>query len=140
MPVSGLVITFSSDIADHGKIVEQLSVEPGIEIGDAVGPKLAIVVDTDTRDRDREIWQWVRDLPGVAMVDVAFVGFEETETINGHWRMRPATRECLIAPARAMRTSHRNEPETRNTHGFIASQFPKNRCHDRRYIRRRWQR
>ena len=83
MPVSGLVITFSSDIADHGKIVEQLSVEPGIEIGDAVGPKLAIVVDTDTRDRDREIWQWVRDLPGVAMVDVAFVGFEETETSTG---------------------------------------------------------
>lgn len=77
MPVSGLVITFSSDIADHGRIVEQLAGEPAIDIGEAQGAKLAIVVDTDSRERDREIWHWVRDLPGVAMVDVAFVGFEE---------------------------------------------------------------
>jgi nitrate reductase NapAB chaperone NapD len=80
VPVSGLVITFSSDIAHHGETMEQLAGEPAIEIGDAVGPKLAIVVDSDTRDHDREIWNWVRNLPGIAMVDVAFVGFEETET------------------------------------------------------------
>jgi len=77
VPVSGLVITFSSDTADHGKVLEQLAGEPAIEVGEACGPKLPIVVDTDTREQDRTIWHWVRDLPGVAMVDVAFVAFDD---------------------------------------------------------------
>lgn len=77
MPVSGLVITFSSNTADHGEVLEQLADEPAIEVGDVCGAKVAIVVDTDTREQDRKIWNWVRDLPGVAMVDVAFVGFDD---------------------------------------------------------------
>ena len=36
-----------------------------------------MVVETDSRDRDREIWHWLQELTGVAMVDVALVGFEE---------------------------------------------------------------
>lgn len=82
MPVSGLVITFSSDTADHSAVLEQLAREPTIELGDACGPKLPIVVDTDTREQDRTIWNWVRDLPGVAMVDVAFVGFEDESEVS----------------------------------------------------------
>lgn len=84
MPVSGLVITFSSDVADHGEIMEQLAAESAIELGTACGPRLAVVVDTPSRDHDRTIWDWVRDLPGVAVVDVAFVGFEEQSTGQVH--------------------------------------------------------
>lgn len=82
MPVSGLVITFSSHAVDHQESVKLLSNEPTIEIGETNGPKMAIVLDTETRDRDREIFQWIRDLPGVAMVDVAFVGFEQSASLE----------------------------------------------------------
>lgn len=80
MPVSGLVITFSGDVTDHRMSLKRLHEEPAIEVGEARGAKLAIVVDTESRQRDQEIWQWVCELPGVILVDVAFVGFEEPES------------------------------------------------------------
>jgi nitrate reductase NapAB chaperone NapD len=79
VPVSGIVITFSSDVIDHGETIKQLLAEPVIEIGESSGAKLAIVIDTDSPRRDREIWDWVQNLPGVAWLDVTFVGFDDIE-------------------------------------------------------------
>lgn len=76
MPVSGLVVTFKQDVSEFPESVQRLEKDNCIEVGQANGPKLAIVVDTNSRDRDREIWHWVHTLPGVVNVEVAFVGFE----------------------------------------------------------------
>ena len=76
MPVSGLVITFETEVSQHQATVEQLRARSAIEIGEASGPKLAIVVDSQSSAEDQEIWHWVHGLPGVAGVEVAFVGFE----------------------------------------------------------------
>lgn len=50
---------------------------PEVEIGDAGGSKLAIVVDSVDKRRDQEVWNTVRELPGVIDLAVAMVAFDE---------------------------------------------------------------
>lgn len=76
MPVSGLVITFTDRVSKFPAALECLRDAPTIEVGEGNGSKLAIVVDSDSPQHDQEIWHWVHELPGVALVEVAFVGFE----------------------------------------------------------------
>ncbi len=77
MPISGLVVTFASSVEDHADAVESLAKIPEIELGQVSGSKLAIVVDSETKNRDREIWNAARDLPGVIGLAVAMVAFDE---------------------------------------------------------------
>lgn len=77
MPVSGLVVTFNSAVSNHGDVVESIRAISEIQIGDAHGSKLAIVVDTATRHRDQEIWNRVRHFDGVIDLSVALVAFDD---------------------------------------------------------------
>ncbi len=77
VPISGLVITFASSVAEHEAALRSLRELPEIEIGDAGGSKLAIVVDSPNKRRDQEIWNAVRELPGVIDLAVAMVAFDE---------------------------------------------------------------
>jgi len=79
VPISGLVVTFASSIDEHKDAIEQLRSIPEIEIGQSSGGKLAIVVDTENKRRDQEIWNTVRDLPGVIDLAVAMVAFDEDD-------------------------------------------------------------
>ena len=76
MPISGLVVTFASPVAEHAATVESLHQIPEVEVGDSGGSKLAIVVDSEHRRRDQEIWNIVRDLPGMIDLAVALVAFD----------------------------------------------------------------
>ncbi|TWU48657.1 hypothetical protein Poly51_45580 [Rubripirellula tenax] len=81
MPISGLVVTFRSSVDQNAAAITSLRQIPEIEIGNAGGSKLAIVVDTQNKRRDQEIWNTVRELPGVIDLAVAMVAFdEETES------------------------------------------------------------
>jgi nitrate reductase NapAB chaperone NapD len=77
MPVSGLVVTFSSGVANHSEAIESLLAIPEVEIGEAGGSKLAIAVDSATQSRDQEVWNAVRQLPGVVDLAVAMIAFDE---------------------------------------------------------------
>ncbi|TWU04627.1 chaperone NapD [Stieleria varia] len=77
MPISGLVITFASQVEEHSAAIESLHEVPEIEIGNASGSKLAIVVDSADKRRDQQIWNMVRELPGVIDLAVAMVAFDE---------------------------------------------------------------
>ena len=77
MPISGLVITFESPVQQHDVALDLLRALPEIEIGNAGGSKLAIVVDSTSKRRDQEIWNTVRELPGVIDVAVALVAFDD---------------------------------------------------------------
>lgn len=82
MPISGLVITFSSAVAEHSEALNDLSKFPEIETGVCRGSKLAIVVDSNSKARDQEIWNSVRQLPGVIDVAVAMVAFDEPDKLD----------------------------------------------------------
>jgi hypothetical protein len=76
MPVSGLVITWNSMHDDHAAALAALHGHPAIEVGEANCSQCAIVVDSADVVEDRRIWEWLHSLPGVAQVQVAFVGFD----------------------------------------------------------------
>ncbi|QDT05405.1 hypothetical protein K227x_38050 [Rubripirellula lacrimiformis] len=77
VPISGLVVTFRSPTSDHNATIDRLREIPEIEVGVAGGSKLAIVVDSDNRDRDAEIWNAIQELPGVIDLAVAMIAFDE---------------------------------------------------------------
>ncbi|QDV42071.1 hypothetical protein Enr13x_19140 [Stieleria neptunia] len=77
MPISGLVITFDQTFDDVGETIAMLRSEPTIEIGARDEQQCAIVVDTPSKADDKKIYQWVQDLPGVASIQIAFVGFDD---------------------------------------------------------------
>ena len=77
------VVRVVTGVASNLAVVERptalasLSAMPEIEISDAGGSKLAIVVDSADKRRDQEIWNTVRELPGVIDLAVAMVAFDE---------------------------------------------------------------
>lgn len=79
MPISGLVVTFQSPVTEHSEAVEALRMIPEIDIGESAGSKLAIVIDSETKLRDQEIWNTVQQLPGVIDLAVAMVAFDEDD-------------------------------------------------------------
>lgn len=79
VPVSGLVVTFDAPVARHSVATGALKAIPEVVIGDAAGSKLAIVVDSSNKRRDQEVWNAVRELPGVIDLAVALVAFDEDD-------------------------------------------------------------
>ncbi|QEG01342.1 hypothetical protein Mal15_54180 [Stieleria maiorica] len=77
VPISGLVITFDPAWDDPDETISRLREEAAIEVGAMDDRKCAVVVDTSSRAEDKRIYQWVQDLPGVASIQVAFVGFDD---------------------------------------------------------------
>ncbi|MCS7470321.1 hypothetical protein NZK35_27040 [Stieleria sp. ICT_E10.1] len=82
MPISGLVITFDQTFDHPDETLSRLRAEPAIEVGACDRRQCAIVVDTASQADDKKIYQWVQDLPGVAGIQVAFVGFDDDATPN----------------------------------------------------------
>ncbi|TWU46912.1 chaperone NapD [Rubripirellula reticaptiva] len=77
MPISGLVVTCDTS---NGPIVDAVSIlaaHPSVDVGEVSTHRIAIVVDTESKQQDQEIWQWIQGLPGVIDVNVAFVGFDD---------------------------------------------------------------
>ena len=77
MPVSGLVVTLADQSGVRENAINAIRNEPRIEIGVTQSGRMAIVVDTASDEEDKQLWQWLNRLPGVAFVDVVMVGFEE---------------------------------------------------------------
>lgn len=77
MPISGLVITFDRPVAQCSGAISALRAMPEVDLGHADANKLAIVVDTETQEHDRLVWEAVQQLPGVADVAIALVAFDK---------------------------------------------------------------
>ena len=79
MPVSGLVVSLSDQHDLREATIDTIRQESRIEVGVIQSQRMAVVVDTPTREEDKEIWNWLNALPGVTFVDVALVGFEDDQ-------------------------------------------------------------
>ena len=77
MPVSGLVVSLSQEPQLRAEALDAISREAKITLGEREGNRLAIVLDTDSSQEDRHIWDWLHSLPGIALLEVAFVGFDQ---------------------------------------------------------------
>ncbi|MDG2223621.1 MAG: chaperone NapD [Rubripirellula sp.] len=77
MPISGLVITFDSPVDQCTEAIDALNAMTEVEIGNQAEHKLAIVVETESKEHDRKIWESVQQLPQVTDVAIAMVAFDE---------------------------------------------------------------
>ena len=82
MPISGLVVTLSSDARAREAALEALRNHPQIELGDGSPHRHPIVVETANSDETSCFWEWLQALPGVEFVDVAYVHFEEQKVLE----------------------------------------------------------
>lgn len=78
MPVSGLVVSLRDEPQLRAEALAAIRREARITIGPFEANRLAIVVDTASSDEDRQLWDWLGSQSGVSYVEVAFVGFEQS--------------------------------------------------------------
>ncbi len=81
-------MTFGSSVSEYVDTIEAIRAIPEIDLGDAAGSKLAIVVDSESNCRDHEIWNTLLHLPGVIDLAIALVAFDEDEETNQHDAIR----------------------------------------------------
>ncbi len=79
MSISGLVLTLTEDTEAVDAALRTMALDPMIEVGEIIGPRLPVVVDAPDRATDRAVFERLRELPGVVCVDVAYVWFEDPE-------------------------------------------------------------
>ena len=80
MPVSGLVVSVADDEAAE-RVIERLAQDESFALGERVGPRLVVALDAaDARTAERK-HEWLRQLPGVVKVDVAFVYLDTAEEV-----------------------------------------------------------
>ena len=81
MPVSGLVVSLSEGSQLRAEALSAIRRETRITMGDMAANRLALVLDTASSEEDRQLWDWLGSLSGVSFVEVAFIGFEQSEPI-----------------------------------------------------------
>ncbi len=77
MPVSGLVVSLRDEPHLRDEALAAIGRQPQITMGLLERNRLAIVVDTTSSQEDRRLWQWLSSLPGISLLEVALVGFEQ---------------------------------------------------------------
>ena len=76
VPISGLVIVLAEDEASRAEALSAIERDQRISVGPRRDRRLAVVVETDSSEEDREVWDQLQALPGVAWVELAFASFD----------------------------------------------------------------
>lgn len=92
MPVSGLLITLSTEEHLAEEVVQCLQARREILIGARQQQWLPVAVDGRDETHSREVHDWIVQLRGVAFVDVVSVHFEEVAEA-------PSLREMSVSEA-----------------------------------------
>jgi hypothetical protein len=77
MPISGLVVTLTDNPVLQQAALAAMRDNPALELGERRYNQIALVVESAGEEEDRLIWEWLHALPGVAMVVVAFIHFDD---------------------------------------------------------------
>jgi len=74
MPVSSLLLTITPEA--EPALRDALGADPRTTLGDRVGCRLPIALDTPDREADRDAWDWLRALPGVRWIDLVWISID----------------------------------------------------------------
>jgi nitrate reductase NapAB chaperone NapD len=75
--VSGLIMNFSTETGPPRATLEALLAHPSVQVGEGSGHRLPIVVETSDSEQTSSMWEWLNSLPGVTLIDLAFLNFED---------------------------------------------------------------
>ena len=77
--IASVVATLESDSAQRSQLLEKMAARPELESGDFSpdATRIPITIDVKNRHKMEECTEWLRTQPGVLMVDVVFVHFED---------------------------------------------------------------
>lgn len=102
MPISGLVITLSTDPRERRDALAALANHSAVECGETDDNRMPIVVDTPDSDADRAVWEWLHQQRGITFVDVAYVHFEtDSKDRAGAAVSHEPKLHCCVAHANA---------------------------------------
>ena len=77
MPIVGAVLTLSEDRILREQLLSELERNDRVEIGQAVGPHLPIVVETADGEEDEAFWRELAETPGVLRHVVAWASLND---------------------------------------------------------------
>ncbi len=76
MPISGLLLTLSSDPIEAAAVTARIAEHPALLPGSASGRWLPVALEAEDDAACRVMHDWLHAQPGVAFVDVVCVNFE----------------------------------------------------------------
>lgn len=76
MSISGLVLTLSNDSRGEAAL-SALAGDPRLTVGERFDRRVAVVAATPSVESDRQLWEDLRSIPGIAFVDVTYVHLDE---------------------------------------------------------------
>jgi hypothetical protein len=79
--VSSLVITLSDRAGNNDEVIAALRSISALTLGERVGRRIPVVVEASAQD-SRHWHDWIANLPGVSHVEVAFVSFEDMNSLQ----------------------------------------------------------
>ena len=82
MPISGLVITLSSDAQLADRAVSALGERNEFNLGERNARWLPVAMDARTDAESRDLHDWISAQPGIEYVDVVYVNFDEDRTAS----------------------------------------------------------
>lgn len=77
MPIVGAVLTLSGDEVLREQLLSELQGNDRVELGEAIGPHLPIVVDTADAAEDEAFWRELTQLPGLVRHVVAWASVSD---------------------------------------------------------------
>lgn len=86
MAISGIVVTLSDSASEADSALDMLAHERRITLGERFGRRVAAVTETASAEEDGLLWDDLHGIPGVARVDVTFVGLDRPASENGELR------------------------------------------------------
>ncbi len=78
MPISGLVIVLDGRAEEARTAIDTICANDRLTVGRAeAGDRVPVVLETESHEESREQLAWIEALPGVAMVEVAYVDLSD---------------------------------------------------------------
>lgn len=74
--ISGLVAYLSGDPKQKDDVLAAVVKVPALEAGQLFEHRLPVVIEAEDVQQSHDLTEWLRNLPGVDHVDVAFVHLE----------------------------------------------------------------
>ncbi len=76
MPISGLVLTLREPLVTGAEVMRRLDADGRFTCGAPHANRLPVVLETPDDQASRAAHDWLAALPGIAHIDIAFVGFD----------------------------------------------------------------